>query len=83
MKPWDPSSGQARAWLGRLDDPAFEIARDPCEWDPKLTAPVASAKAAHARADLIVGANGRWRLCRSCAALPYFSRLRKRVEIER
>ena len=32
---------------------------------------------------LIVGADGKWRLCFSCARLPYFKSLRRRVPIKR
>ncbi len=55
---------------------------DPCEWNPKTNA-FAYEDEVHARAELIVGANGQVRLCRSCAALPRFKRYRKRKEIVR
>lgn len=35
------------------------------------------------KAEWIVGAGGKWRLCSSCAALPEFKRFRKRKRIEK
>lgn len=56
--------------------------KDPCEWNPQA-ARAAFESEVHARADLIVGSNGKWRLCYSCAALPEFKRYTKRKEILR
>lgn len=64
---------------------AIKQFRDPCEYNP------AEQRAAwdyefHAQADLIVGADGQWRLCAACAAcaaLPKFRRFKTRTLIER
>lgn len=53
---------------------------DPCEYSPEHKR-AAYTTEVHARADVIVGHNGKWRLCRPCAALPEFSRFRVRHEI--
>lgn len=56
-----------------------------CEWDPARDA-LAYAHDAHHGLNLatwIVGANGNYRLCDSCAALPTFQRYRRRKRIER
>ena len=54
--------------------------RDPCEWSPR-DGRAAYADEVHAKADVIVGADGQWRLCESCAALPHFKRFRTRRPI--
>ena len=54
---------------------------DPCEWDPTRDAPATTTEGCRNRADLIVGADGKWRLCFSCARLPRFKRLRLRAPI--
>lgn len=64
---------------------------DLCEWDPERDRasqgdPVYGDPALKWRnytgcpnlADVIVGADGKWRLCESCAALPTFKRWRVR-----
>ena len=56
--------------------------RNPCEYNP-VTERAAYGNEVHARADVIVGANGQWRLCMSCAALPTFRRFRRRKPIVR
>lgn len=58
-------------------------ALDPCEWNPTRNAPATTAEGCPNQADLIVGADGKWRLCFSCAHLPRFKSLRKRVPIVR
>lgn len=55
---------------------------DPCEWNPS-EGRAAYDDETHANADLVVGANGQWRLCRACAALPRFARFRRRVPVKR
>lgn len=55
---------------------------DPCEYNPEAKR-AAYENEVHAQAELIVGANGKWRLCGSCAALPEFKRLRKRKVIQK
>lgn len=54
--------------------------RDPCEWNPDEKR-AAYSNECHAAAEFIVGANGKWRLCATCAALPEFKVLRKRKPI--
>ena len=60
-----------------------KVPRDPCEWDPTRDSPATTTEGCRNRADLIVGADGKWRLCFSCARLPHFKSLRKRVPIKR
>lgn len=68
--------------------------KDPCEYDPKAPDGLNRGEqyrggryfnmsGCRNRSELIVGANGKWRLCRSCAALPRFKRYRVRKEIKR
>lgn len=45
----------------------------PCEYNP-LKKRAAYEKEVHAQAAWVVGANGQWRLCESCAKLPEFKR---------
>jgi len=54
---------------------------DPCEFDPATNGGATRASGCPNQAEIIVGAGGRWRVCSSCAALPYFDLLRKRVPI--
>jgi hypothetical protein len=54
----------------------------PCEFDPASNGPATTARGCSNRAEVIVGAGGRWRVCSKCAALPYFDMLRKRTPIE-
>lgn len=60
----------------------FDRLDDPCEWNPD-EGRACYEDEAHARAEVIVGANGRWRLCTSCAKLPEFRRFRVRLPIVR
>lgn len=57
--------------------------RDGCEWSPERGGPAYTTDEHHwtTPATMIVGANGKWRLCSSCAALPAFKRHRKRKPI--
>jgi len=55
---------------------------DPCEWNPAKSAAAFGCEV-HAAAELIVGADGQWRLCGSCAALPEFNRFKIRKVIWR
>jgi hypothetical protein len=63
--------------------------RDLCEWDPEENQPARYIPDTEQSwgcpndAALIVGANGQWRLCESCAALPKFNRFRRRKPIRR
>lgn len=56
------------------------LIRDPCEYNPRERR-AAYQNEVHTTAELIVGANGKWRLCRTCAELPEFKKLRVRKEI--
>lgn len=53
----------------------------PCEFFP-VEQRAAWDHEVHAEAEVIVGANGQWRLCKACAALPFFNRFRNRREIK-
>jgi hypothetical protein len=53
---------------------------DPCEWDPDNDTDGVVGQE-HAPAELIVGANGEWRLCKPCAELPRFARYTVRKKI--
>lgn len=55
---------------------------NPCEWNPTKNR-TAYDYEVHAQADVIVGAEGAYRLCNDCAALPRFSRYRRRTVIVR
>lgn len=55
--------------------------KDPCEYNPQ-THSASYENEVHASAELIVGASGQWRLCRSCAALPEFKRFKKKELIK-
>jgi hypothetical protein len=55
---------------------------DPCEYNPTEKRPAWDYEV-HAQADFIVGANGQWRLCAECAALPEFKRFKIREAIAR
>lgn len=55
-----------------------------CDWNPQkrdaATEPAAPGDCPN-EATVIVGANGYWQLCESCAALPDFSRFKFRVRM--
>ena len=55
--------------------------KDPCEYYPEEKRAAWDFEV-HARAAFVVGANGKWRLCAECAALPEFRRYRKRKSIK-
>ncbi len=54
-----------------------------CEWNPTTSEPAKQGDPPHAEAVVSVGADGRWHLCESCAALPKFKRLRVRKPLGR
>jgi hypothetical protein len=56
---------------------------DLCEWDPARSCAAELNNEHQEPAALIVGANGEWRLCAQCAALPRFRRFRVRRVIRR
>jgi hypothetical protein len=53
----------------------IENTLDSCEWNPKEKREAYSSEF-HAKAEISVGYNGRWHLCRNCAKLPEFKRFR-------
>ena len=55
---------------------------DPCEWNPTANRPCYYGEE-HSSADVIVGANGQWRLCEGCASLQKFKHFRKRKPINK
>lgn len=55
--------------------------RDPCEWNPEMGR-ASYTDEFHAVAEIIVGADGAWRLCAKCVALKIFKQYRKRVAIK-
>lgn len=59
--------------------------RDGCEMDPKTGEPLYDDNPhyAEARAVWLIGANGQWRVCDSCAKLPTLRRYKVRKRIER
>ena len=59
------------------------IPPDNCEWNPSENRAAYDIDDHYLNtpARVIVGADGQWRLCESCAALPRFKRFRKRVPI--
>lgn len=67
-----------------------------CDWDPKRSVPAERVavpifggkfammdeqRGCKNDAELLVGGNGAWRLCRSCARLPEFNQYRNRRPI--
>ncbi len=58
---------------------------DGCEWNPEADRPAYDGDAHHreASAEVIVGSDGKWRLCASCSRLPRFARYRTRKPIVR
>jgi hypothetical protein len=54
---------------------------DDCEYDPDLRQAKVSDKYHRVPATVIVGADGQWRLCDACAALPVFRRFKNRQPI--
>lgn len=54
---------------------------DPCEYEPTARR-AAYEDEAHADAEVIVGANGEWRLCAKCASLPEFAKFKVRRAIK-
>lgn len=56
---------------------------DGCEWNPVTGRAAFNSDAHHFHtpATVIVGADGRWRLCGGCAKLPEFKRFRVRRPI--
>jgi hypothetical protein len=55
--------------------------KDACEWNPVLGREATNRDPIHARAEVLVGKDGAWRLCRACAALERFKLYRTRAEI--
>jgi hypothetical protein len=56
-----------------------------CEWNPERDQPAKGypiKDGCQNKAVLSVGQDGMWHLCESCAALPHFSRFRRRVPLQ-
>lgn len=58
---------------------------DGCEWNPSRDGEAWEGDAHFwaNRATVLVGANGNYRLCASCAALPRFQRFKHRAIVEK
>lgn len=54
-----------------------------CEWNPDADRPGLTGDRYHDDASVLVGSDGAWRLCASCAGLPRFARFRVRRPIAR
>ena len=57
------------------------LGEDVCEWNPDLDRLAQTGDTWHANAAVIVGADGKWRLCSGCASLKQFARFRIRRPI--
>jgi hypothetical protein len=75
--------------LGQNASDAKQVAgrglRGLCEWDPERDQPAKCypiQDGCQNKATLSVGQDGMWHLCEACAALPIFSRLRRRVPLQ-
>jgi hypothetical protein len=84
VAPW-LDLGQAVALCERAGWPNRDTLAVPdgCEWTPGADRPAWSVDehTRTVRAAVLLGANGEWRLCESCAALPRFKRFRVRRAI--
>jgi hypothetical protein len=58
-----------------------KIYRNPCEYNP-VEKRACFEHEVHANADCIIGHNGHWRLCDSCANLSEFKKFKIRKKIE-
>lgn len=68
-----------------MSDNKYGAGNDGCFWDP-VRGDATWSNSEHyqtVQATVIVGADGRWRLCQPCSELPRFKRYRKRVQITR
>lgn len=52
-----------------------------CEWNPKEDREAYSTDENHALATVLIGHDGKYRLCAECAALPRFKRMKVRKAI--
>lgn len=61
----------------------YGAGNDGCEWCPEDDRPAHTDDKHHNehQATILLGTNGKWRLCEACSRLPRFARLRKRVPI--
>lgn len=53
-----------------------------CEYNPRQGRAKYEGEPCHNEATVSVGADGKWHLCESCAALPDFKRFRSRRPIK-
>lgn len=72
---------QLRALLAGCD--AWHFLQSSCEWDPARDQPADADHGCPRDAELSVGVDGKWHLCKSCASLPRFNRFRKRIPLRR
>lgn len=56
--------------------------KNPCEYNP-VAKRAAYEDEVHAEADIIVGHNGKWRLCITCSCRPEFKRFKVRKMIKK
>jgi len=68
-----------------IESKSVDIIIDGCEWNPSMNRAAFDTDEHHRTtpAEIIVGAEGKWRLCAECAALPRFARYRKRVPVRK
>jgi len=68
-----------------MSDARRKFLFDGCEWNPQESRAALESDDHFQRvaAEVVVGADGQWRLCQSCANLPRFARFRTWTEIPR
>lgn len=71
----------AQVMISDSEECTCKLIKDPCEYNPNEHR-ACYENEVHAPAEWIVGANGKWRLCSKCAALPEFKRFRVRRKIQ-
>lgn len=82
-------------WARANPAPPRDVELDLCEWDPDRDRPAQGLPVTQCGRtlrwtdytgcsnpmELVVGSQGEWRLCASCAALPRFRRFRRRMQL--
>lgn len=61
-------------------DVAYCVVINPCEWNP-VEQRAAYEHEVHGKAEFIIGARGKWRVCGKCAQDPHFAKFKKRKKI--
>ena len=71
----------AEAWIAGVQPMHGPAVIDGCEWNPATDAPAYDTDDHHrlVPAEVLVGANGKYRTCSSCADLPRFKRFKKKL----